>query len=301
MGMDSQLNMLLKVTPEAEYFSEDYYQCLYNKKLMEHLKICKEMSELTIDDVFPRDAFLNFSFVSPEGEFIDAKTSLPEEEFYKTQQEILRLEQEARDKFVPFIYDERHNSREFKERIDSIITRFSEHLPKDILNDVADIRVLALEEASKSIYSRISEFCAKKEEECCNISDTYQKYYNSIENFIPDKIKLNYGFHDREIKTLEQQGKDVVMELGCEGSHSNINKVVFHNATILELEESKGSRWVYNEIYLVKEGFEFHVLVQNDVKSSYITIAAEDVDFFGRNQKGEDTNNANNEWVRMDF
>ena len=281
MGMEAQLHFLLKITTEAEYFSEDYYQRLYDKKLKEYLKTWKEMSELTVDDVYPRDAFLNFSFVSPEGEFIDVSASLQEDEFNKIRDDILRQEEEARDRFVPFIYDEEHKRQEFMERNDSIIARYREHLPEDVLKDVADLRVLALEEVSENIYHRISEFCAKKDKEYCNIRDEYQNYYKSIEKYLPDKIKFNYGFHDCEIKSLEQQGQDVVMELGCEGSsYSKINKVVFRNANIVELEESKGSRWIYNEIYLVKEGYEFHALAQNDVKSSYITILAEDVDFY---------------------
>lgn len=280
LGTESQLNLLLKITPEAEHFSEDYYQWLYNKKLMEHLALCKEMSELTVEDVFPKDAFLDFCFLNSEGEFVDARDALPEEEFMKTQEQILRREEEARDRFVPFIYNEKHNSLEFKNRIDCAITHFREYLPEDILNDVADIRILALEEVSESIYRRISDFCAKKEKERCSISDEYHNYYKRIEKYLPDKIKSNYGFHDCAIKLLVQQGQDVVMELGCEGGYSNVNKVVFRNACILEQEEASGSRWIYDEIYVVKEGYEFHVLVQNDVKSSYITIVAEDVDFF---------------------
>ncbi len=276
----TDIDLLMCVTKPAESFSEEYFEKLYACMLKQHLRLHKEMSELTAEDVFQPGAWDSLAIVNEEGEFTDASQFLPPEEIEKIREEIRQKEQEAYDNFVPEVYDEEALTKQFEDNITCRKMQLEALLPEDILKDVADIRVLALHKVSKDIKERIRHFCTQKEELVFQTEQEFQKYCQSIESLLPEKIRKEYGFHDCKVIHIEQQGTDVIIELDHRGGSTKVNKVIYHDGVIIEQENIVGAWWISNEIYITKDAYEFHVALQDaNGQVRYLTVRASDVDF----------------------
>ncbi|HWT76741.1 MAG TPA: DUF4085 family protein, partial [Mobilitalea sp.] len=219
--------------------------------------------------------------VNQDGEFVDAADYLSKEELERIREGIRREEQEAYNNFVPEVYDEEVLTKQFHVNIlNERVKQLKAILPEDIQKDIADIRVLAFDEASEDIYKRILEFCLHKEERALKIEQDCQNYYDSIAEQLPENIRKKYGFHDCRVINFEQNGTDAILELDQRGGYSNVCKVIFHNAEVLEQEDIAGSWWLYQEIYLRDGLYEFHAMLhdENGVLR-YLTLTAADVEF----------------------
>lgn len=93
----TSIDLLMCVTKPAETFSEEYFRKLYDCMLKQHLRLHKEMSELTADDVFRPIRWDSLAIVNAEGDFTDASQILSPEEIGKVREEIRLREQEAYD------------------------------------------------------------------------------------------------------------------------------------------------------------------------------------------------------------
>lgn len=271
---------LLQTANEAATYNEGYYQTLYNDRLQEHLNTNLEMSKLTVDDVFPLDAWGSVSTIDTDGNFVDVTSMVSTEEFEKIREGIRREELKARERFVPIVYDEELLTKQFQDRMNGRRAYLEVLLPQDIIKDVADTRVLALDIAAPEIYDRISWYCREREEKSYRIEQDYQEYYQRIYPMLPEKLQKYYGFHDCRVTGYEQQGTEVIITLDRYGGYSNVSKIIYHDVTILEGNEITGFVWVYDEIYPLEEGYEFHAFLQGgDGEIKYFTLKAADVDF----------------------
>ena len=276
----SDIDLLMCVTKSAETFSEEYFQSLYHCMLKQHLRLHKEMSELTADDVFQPGRWDTLTIVNEEGGFTDASQLLSPDELEIIRDNIYHTEQEAYDNFVPQVYDEEVLIKQFDNSMHYRKKQLEVLLPEDILKDVADNRVLALNKVSEDIKKRIRQFCAQKEENILKTQQEYQKHYSSIEKLLPEKIRKEYGFHDCRITHLEQQGTDVIIELDHRGGFTNVCKLIYHNATIIEQDNIEGSWWIYDEVYIMNDSYEFHSALQDENgQVKYFTVKASDIDF----------------------
>jgi hypothetical protein len=280
LTQSSDIDLLMCVTKPAETFSEEYFQNLYQCMLKQHLRLQKDMSELTADDVFQPGGWESFAIVNNEGEFTDASQLLSPEEFERNRNDICQHEQEAYNNFVPFVYDEEVLTEQFNNNMNTRMKQLEDLLPEDILKDVADLRVLALDKVAEDIKIRIRQFCAEKEEKIEKVHEEFQNYYSSIEKLLPEKIRKEYGFHDCKITNFTQQGTDVIIEIDHRGGFTDICKIIYHDATVIEQDDIVGSCWLYGEIYIVNDSYEFHSLLQDmNGQVKYCTVKASDVDF----------------------
>lgn len=276
----TDIDLLMCVTKPAETFSVEYFQTLYGIMLIQYLRLHKKMSELTAEDIFRPGRWDPLTIVNAEGEFTEASQIHSPEEIEEIREEIRLKEQEAYDNFVPQVYDEEALTKQFEDNINSRKKQLEALLPEDILKDVADIRVLSLNKVSKDIKVRIRQFCAQKEDLVCQIEQEFQNHYRSIEALLPEKIRREHGFHDCRITRFEQQETDVIMELDHRGGYTNVCKLIYHNATIIEQENIVGSWWIYDEIYITEDAYEFHASLQDENgQVRYLTISASDIDF----------------------
>jgi hypothetical protein len=280
MRNGSWIYLLMTIAEEAETFSEEYFQSLYKNRLEKQLKMCKEMSERTVDDVYPASSFNNLSTMDEDGNFLDVSTLVSANEYEKIKEEILRKEQEARDNYVPAVYEEEKLTKQFHDNFIAKIRYLELILPQDILRDVADTRVLALDVVSQEIRDRIYQFCSDKEERALKVEREFREYDKRISSRLPEKIRKNYGFHDCRVTGFSQQGTDAVMELDHRGGFTNVCKVIYRNAVLLEQEDIVGTCWIYDEIYILEETYEFHAVLQDGIDEyKYFTLRAADIDF----------------------
>lgn len=262
----------LEVDTKAEKLSEEYYKELYNSKLNSFLEEEKEVSEMDYEP----ETWEDIQIMDDEGNIISAREVMSEEEFEALRQQLLEEEQNQQDVEIE-PYDEEASTNDFLEMHQDEIEELKENLPKEILDEVADIRVLALGVATekvKDLVDKYSQECEMKFEKPFN---EYNKHWYTIADKVPAHIKENYNFHDCAILKMTKCGNDIVFELDNSGGFTNINKITYKDAVILENNFVGGCYWIYDEMYLCDKGYEFHIAVDGENGYDYITLQANDV------------------------
>jgi len=137
-------------------------------------------------------------------------------------------------------------------------------LPKNILNEIADIRVFILDKATRNVIDAVTQFCEQNVRSRDSAIEEYRKYYKeSLKSF--DKIMVeNIGFHDCVIISSKKEGKSLILIIDNSRVFTDIDEVVFENYNIIKQEGLlENSWWLYNEIYKVNDKYELHILLQN--------------------------------------
>ena len=264
----------LEVDTKAEKLSEEYYKELYNSKLNSFLEEEKEVSEMDYEP----ETWEDIQIMDDEGNIISAREVMSEEEFEALRKQLLEEEQNQQDVEIE-PYDEEASTNDFLEMHQDEIEELKENLPKEILDEVADIRVLAhgvATEKVKALVDKYSQECEMKFEKPFN---EYNKHWYSIADKVPAHIKENYNFHDCAILKMTKCGNDIVFELDNSGGFTNINKITYKDAVILENNFVGGCYWIYDEMYLCDKGYECHIAVDGENGYDYITLQASDVIF----------------------
>lgn len=275
------IHMLMRATKKAERFDETYYQDLYKKELKNFLKEQKEICEMMEEDDFDEADWDEISVMDEEGNMVSVSEFMSQEEVEELRKSILEEEREASEDFEMEEYDELELTNQFAENHKDEIEFLKNNLPKDILEDVADIRVLALNKVSKDLKKRIEKYCKENEKTTEKVMEDYFNYFKMIENQIPQKILDNYDFHDCEILSVKKVGDDIVFDLDNSGGFTEINKIIYRNGQMIENNLEENSYWIYDEIYKLDELYEFHIGISsnNEYGYDYITLRASDVDF----------------------
>jgi len=177
------------------------------------------------------------------------------EEIFK---ELYTKEKQIKDKI--FHFGEPKMYKDFNDYFNSSLNRIRK-LPDTILNEVSDVRLLALGYATQKNYDRIKEYCINNSKIVEKTVDDYAKYIKKeFKNKIPNFEKES--FHDSQITNFIHKGNDYIFELDNEGSFTEINNIIFKNAEIIKQEFSiKDARWLYNEIYKIGDKYEIHLLL----------------------------------------
>ncbi len=233
LGEKADLYLFLKASKQAETFSEDYYNKIYNKKLKEWLKIEKEISILSIDE--------------PE-------------------------------------FDLKVATKDFKQTHLNRVEELKKILPKEIIDLTKDIRVLALDVASKKVKKEIEKFCAKYDREIKRTIIAYEEYLDEETLDIQqDKIEIikNMSFHDSFIIQIKKNKGNLTINLDNSNGFGQFNKIIFHGCDILKCEcELEGSSWLYEEVYFKDNKIEVHVLLCNEEDEIFeFTISAKSISF----------------------
>lgn len=270
----------LEVSLKAGRFSEKYYQDLYNAKLKEFLEEEKEMSEME-DGENEEDLWNEIHFFDDNGNLVNARDVMTEEEFEKLREEILENERQSMEDYEEEIepYDEDKLTESFLEMHNREVEELRQKLPAEILDQVADVRVLALGKATRKVKKMIDKYCAEDDRNFEKAFENYSKYWDSISDKIPDNIKENYDFHDCMILKIKNIGDDIVFELDNGGGFTDIKRIIYKKAEMIENNFAKDCYWMYNEIYLADGGFEFHISIDGENGYDYITLKASDVEF----------------------
>lgn len=267
----------LRISEKAEVFSEEYYQNLYKRRLNKFLRFEKLRSKLTVDDIYGVESGKDdFNVVVEDSE-------MTKEERLQVAEDIKKRILDARANYAADVYDEKQLIRLCENSHKSHITQLMNTLPKEILENVVDIRVLALGITTKAIKKDIRMWCRKNSKETKCISCEYQKVLESNMNVVGIDILRNYGFHDCKIVSTECRNGNFIIELDSEGGFSSVNKVIFHNCSIIEKEGNlQGATWLYEEIYpsSTENGNEYHALIQYESgELAYLTVAALGIEF----------------------
>ncbi len=247
--------MLIEIN-KAKYFSEEYFQKIYKSQEKHQVNMVKSWYEMC-----------NYEKIYENYKGTTSKARL------KWRNEFLK-----KDHSFESAIEEQKKS--FKENHHRNIKDLEENLPKEILNQVADIRLLALNRCTPKIKKLITTFCEnniKYVEDCINKyneqSDISFKNQNT-------EILKGLAFHDGEIISYKVEENDLVIRVSDidSASKTGFGDIKFKNFQLIgEKVEIENAIWLYKEIYKIEVGYEFHVLLINENRLIEVGVIAKEI------------------------
>ncbi len=267
----TSFHLLLKTSKQAESFSEDYFKQLYKKEEAAWLQLQEDVSNVKFEDVFPEEFYME----KVDGTPIDA------EEFEEAKKSYFEMREQARINYEnnPTIFDAEQERKTFKQSLRYNTKHLKTNLPENILQKVADIRVLALNRASAEVKKEITAFCKENDKSGKDAMKAYWKDYNKTFKRRKPDFAENFNFHDCKIVSYRKKGSDLLIGLDNSGGFTGINQIIFKNCDIIKQDKSlRGAWWLYDEIYKTDNGYQIHVLLQNKELIDF-TVNVKDVEF----------------------
>lgn len=206
------------------------------------------------------------------GLVLNEKVDKFSEEYF---QEVYKKEKEKFKEGCSFATDE-YCDAAFQSRIDN----FKRRLPSIILNEIKDIRFLAFGHVTRKVYDDISKFSLECQRSVDKAFSDYDKEFKKQFSLEKPKFVLE-DFHDSDILSLEKSSNDYVLILDNSGAFTNVKKIVFKDATIIEKDwDNQKLGWLYDEIYKIKNGYEVHLLLGDDNDEYYLTVKCADINLY---------------------
>lgn len=163
------------------------------------------------------------------------------------------------------------------------IKRLKKDLPDNILQKIADIRVLALDRACADIKKDITAYCEANKKAVESAMNEYRKENNKSFNGVRPAFADNLDFHDCKVVSCRKNGKSTILSLDNSGGFTTISKIIFKDCSILKQDAPlHGAWWLYEEIYKAEYGYEIHVLLKRAKLIDFI-ITATDVELGYKN------------------
>ena len=256
----------------AEGFDESFYQAVYNKRLkkFDHSERTREEFRDPQDDLKKYDAWINEPNISEE----------EKEKRIEHKKITLWLQKERFETGKYYQYDETFTKKMFDVAISWRIELVS-HLPDYILQEVEDVRVLALGYASKRVKTLLKDYCKKLRREYKKVLDKAQIETNKTESKLPKRIMAN-EYDELMLQRIYPKDGNIFLVFD-----SRTLKVI--NGEIIEREEKRlyhykekepYSGWsmvLYAEVSYENGVFAIHLLLDNKDKKGqskywYLTV-----------------------------
>ena len=221
-----------------KYFTKEWYALCQNSDWHLNMSVSKNAEEFNEDyykDLYTRR---RRAFVKEQKEVAEVLG----EEFSKAKAEV-----------------------QFMENHERTVKSMEESIPQNILAEVADTRVLALDIATKEVRQKLKAWCEQNKKE----ADAKVKEY--------DGLQLEENLHDAVIRAMEMKAETLTFKLDC----ADVKKVVFKNYKVLEQGGYVlGATWLHQEVYEAESGREYHaLLMKKDGKLAEMTVFAEEIEF----------------------
>jgi len=260
----------LRADKRAETFSEEYFEKLYKKAVAEHIAMMERVNSVKFEDIYPEEFYCE-----PLGDYVLSQEEIEElkAEYYE-RREAAKYCFETMDRSVVPSSEKRKFRRNWKCQMEI----YNKNLPSEILDMVADIRVLALGNASAEVKKAITAFCRDNEKTVNKTMSDYWKYYKKAFGKNEPHFADGFDLHDCYVTSCHKSGKNIVMHL--EGGMTNTTRVVFRDTEVLCREEPlRGAWWLYDELYKTENGYEMHVLLYKK-ELVYFTLTCTDVEIY---------------------
>lgn len=238
---------------EMKYFTKEWYDTCQNSSWHLNMQVSKNAEEFSED--YYKDLYTR-----------------RRRAFVKLQKEAAEAKGEAFDKVAAEVW--------FMQLHEDTVKRMEESLPIEIKAEVADMRVLALDIATKEVRQQLKAWCeGNKKEMDAVLKQYYEEYCPSVKDAVGEEIQKEFSFHDSKILSMEKNDKTLAFKM--DPCFSDVKKVIFKNYHILEQEGFLlGAEWLYQEVHPVEGGNEYHGLLwKQGGKLGYLTVFAEEIEF----------------------
>ncbi|WP_088188945.1 DUF4085 family protein [Desulfosporosinus sp. FKA] len=251
------LHFGMNVHDGAAVYDEALHLQLYQRKEKEFIKSQREVYDVDPRFMLQQDGctlmpaakFMNGESIKEEDKIVYV---MPPEEKERIQQ--LIADYDARPPF-----DMRQCQEEFPIFQETFQKETSDRLPRELLEQIADIRVFSLGYCTKDILQQLISLSEENSKTVQRVLNEYSKAQQTED--IPQAIRERFTFHDCLV-TAFNVGQDVVMYLDTRGGFTNYNRITFTAAEMIRREEPIiGSTWLYQELYRTEKGYEAHILL----------------------------------------
>ena len=157
-------------------------------------------------------------------------------------------------------------------------------LPEDLKSDIADIRILALGEASPEVKLRLDLLSEEYREQVeQDMVDAHEAMKEAFGGRTPD-IARELNIQDCRITNIEWDGQQLVLDLDNAGGFTDVCRVTFDKIALLELDSPLNDGiFIALEIYPHVAGYEIHTLLYSEMSGEhdglmYFTLLAESVE-----------------------
>lgn len=235
---------MLKGENRVKYYTKEWYKASQQTNMDLRLKECKEAGVFS-------EVYFEKLYHAQLKEFLDSWKEVSSEEF----EEMLFIQkfEEA------FRYNKKY---------------LEQNLPQYILEQVADIRVLTLQNATKEIIGEICKFCDKNRKIVEQARQDYIDYIDKVKEALDIEMISNIHFHDCIITEFKRDQEEICLTFDNGGGFTTLTEAKFTGAVIEELDMPlEQCWWIYDEIYKVQNEYELHVLIQSQsMKLGYFTF-----------------------------
>ena len=254
----SYIDGMVRCSKLAEKFDESFYKAVYKKRYekFERNERLRDEFRNPQEDLKKYDAWINEPNISQE----------EKEKRIEHKKITLFLERERFETGKYYQYDEVFTKKMFDVDLTWRIELVS-HLPDYILDEVADVRILALGYASKRVKALLRDYCKHLRREYKKMLDKAQIETNKAESKLPKRIMAN-EYDELMLQRIYRNGGNVFLVFD-----SGTLKVI--NGEIIEQEEKRlyhykrkepYSGWnmvLYAEVSYENGLFGIHLMIDN--------------------------------------
>ncbi len=233
------LHLCLIEINKAEHFTEEYFYKVYKRQENHDIEI---------------ETFL-YEIINNEKIYVNYKGSTRKQK-QKWKKQFLRQDED-------FKLNIEKGKKNFNDSYNRTLKYLESNLPKEILNEVADIRLLALNRCTPKVKKLITEFSKNNDKfvhECYNnyLIESSKSFGNqSSESY--DKI----SYHDGFIHICEAIDSDLVIRIS--DVESGLSEIIFKNYKLLSDNLAiNHATWLYEELYKNENGLEVYVLFEKE-------------------------------------
>lgn len=187
----------------------------------------------------------------------------------------------------PIQFEEVTAEKWFDEQINRRI-ELCRTLPKEILNEIENIRLFSLGATTKEIREKVKAYCREKRREAVKTEKLAQRKTEQVEGIL--KLPIEFVLYkERPILKMEQKGSDLYIEL------DDLPKLIIRNITFIEREKEYYYKWNENEyacpwtyvleseLHFIKGRYEVHFLLETRHKSGktenwYYTVSGTNIE-----------------------
>ena len=169
-------------------------------------------------------------------------------------------------------------AEQFRQTHQRRVEELRRFLPQEILDQVADVRVLALDVSTQEVKEAADRWCRENRRQAEQTFQTCLDWRKQVRSQVGAQLQDRFSFHDSKVTKVERTPDRLTLFLE-DGGYSPVSRVDFLSPKILEEDEGlEGAVWLYEEIHPAQGGNEYHAMLwQEGDHLLYLTVFAKDL------------------------
>lgn len=181
--------------------------------------------------------------------------------------------------------------------------RYNEQLPRGILEQVADIRVLSLWVATSEIVAQITSLANDYQKYINEVFATQGKRIEDIERHIPEDVnKYFFSLHDTTVEKVEYIDQGIRLRFAQDrDNYKRVKTMTLTECEIIVMDMADNAWWKYTEFDICEDGrYEVGVLCGQGDRMSQIHVITKGIVFEANDYSEEEIREEEEKWALME-